>query len=335
MVQLAKDGDAYVILRAGSAQIASWGNDPDLRRIHTAEAIRECLHSYGTDTRLAVCGLRGSGVVVRDFEFPALPAEEIKAAVMLEASQICPFGLEDSSLDYQVTSSGEKTTSGFWVAATNVLMRTTRRLIHDAGLRCTLLDVDGLAMLNCLEGSSRTEAPVPEEAANHPPAAGKPALLDVGDLWTTVSIAGANGRPFVRDIALGAEEILRRLSDEMGVPQEPLLAALGGAPEDLDPHALEHSFERACLDLIDDVVATLRYYGAQKGAAKVETMLVSGPLATTERFIELLGARLAVDVQPWNPLAAMPCEADEQCEAVVQKEGASMAVATGLAMRSI
>jgi Tfp pilus assembly PilM family ATPase len=98
---------------------------------------------------------------------------------------------------------------------------------------------------------------------------------------------------------------------------------------------LQDRFEMTCTDLIDDVAATLRYYGAQNGSARVDRMLVSGRFATIDVFIRLLRTRLAVEVEPWNPLAGMPCEGGNECEALMQQVGATMAVATGLAMRSI
>jgi len=336
MIQLCAAEDGYAVTGAAVAEIAPWRDDPELRRIHATEAIRQGLASCDIDGKLAVCGLRGSGVVVRDFEFPNLPAEEIEAAVVLEASQICPFSIEDSSLDCQVTSSGDRITRGFWVAATNRLVDATRRLVHDAGLRCALLDVDGLALLNCMEGTIGRKGTSGKNGGTRRSSSHKLAVLDVGDLWTSVVIADDAGRPFVRDIGSGAEGILCRIGEDIGVSSERVCAALSGEAEaGVDRARLQDRFEMTCTDLIDDIAATLRYYGAQNGSARVDRMLVSGRFATIDVFIRLLRARLAVEVEPWNPLAGMPCEGGRECEALMQQVGATMAVATGLAMRSI
>ena len=148
MVQLRKDNGGYVIVKAAVTEIAPWGDDPQLRRIHTVGAIRQGLSNAGITSKYAVCGLRGPEVVVRDFEFPALTPEEIAGAVELEVSQICPFLAEESTFDYQVTSNNDKRTMGFWVAATNDLIESTRQLVAEAGLHCALVDVAGLALLN-------------------------------------------------------------------------------------------------------------------------------------------------------------------------------------------
>ena len=158
MVQLRRDGAEYTVTGACVIEIAPWGDDPELRKLHTIRAIQQGLSECGIDARLAVCGLRGPEVVVRGFEFPALPLEEIGPAVELEASQICPFSTDESTFDYQVTSNDARKTRGFWVAANNSLIRSTRHLVHEAGLRCAMIDVAGLALLNCL-GNSQDGGP--------------------------------------------------------------------------------------------------------------------------------------------------------------------------------
>ena len=137
---------------AAVSDVAPWDNDPQLRRTNTTAAIRQCLETLDSGNKLAVCGLRGPKVVVRGFEFPVLPTDEIDGAVELEAAQMCPFSTDDSTLDHQVTTNDNRKTHGFWVAATRSLIDDKRQMMRDAGLKCTLIDVDGLALLNALEG---------------------------------------------------------------------------------------------------------------------------------------------------------------------------------------
>jgi Tfp pilus assembly PilM family ATPase len=64
-------------------------------------------------------------------------------------------------------------------------------------------------------------------------------------------------------------------------------------------------------------------------------VLVCGSFAVARGFIELLSAKLPLDVALWNPVVRMHCEGDRQSEAVLQRVGPSMAIAAGLAMRMI
>ncbi len=357
----------YVVTGACIHEIAPWGDSPELRRMHTIRAIRAGLASGAVETGPAVCGLRGHEVVVRGFEFPTLPSEEIEGAVTLEASQICPFGTDESTLDFQVTSSDAKKTRGFWVAANDSLIQSTRQLVHDAGLHCARIDVDGLALLNCLrhthDGSGQTEddliVPRPSCAAR-----GEAAVLDVGGACTTVAARDQTGRPFVRDIGSGSDDIVRRLAAETGVPLEIARTTLlsrdrkSNVPAAVPAAAIDHghpparsgwetrrhpedkdllwgSLEGACAELVEAITTTLRYHAAQQSCARVERLLVCGALATVAEFIDLLRGKLSVDVASWNPLTAMSCGAGEECRALVREAGASLAVAAGLAMRPL
>ncbi len=361
MVQLRRDGAGYAVTGVCAAEIAPWGDDPELRSIHTIHAIQQGLCEFGIDGRLAVCGLRGPDVVVRGFEFPALPVEEIGPAVELEASQICPFSTDESTFDYQVTSNDAHKTRGFWVAANNSLIRSTRHLVHEAGLRCALIDVAGLALLNCL-GNSENGGQRMEDGGT---LRSRTAVLDVGGSCTTVAIMDQAGRPFIRDIGSGSDEILQRMSEEAAVPFEIARTALLGRglersparnpqPDSADPH-LEEAFpwdnlEGACVELVEDIATTLRYYSAQHGSgtpmragasggsgSRIERLLICGAFSHIEEFVGLLRAKLYIDVTPWNPVAAMPVDAARAPElaSVLEGIGSSMALAAGLAMRHI
>ncbi len=359
MVQVRKDSDGYVIVKAGTVDIAPWGNDPQRRRIHTVRAIAEGLARYGIRNKFAVCGLRGPEVVVRDFEFPALSPEEIPGAVELEVSQICPFLAEESTRDYQVISAGGPRTRGFWVAATHSLIKDTRRLVAEAGLRCALVDVTGLALLNLRECTVKradrqaqtSDNRRPDSDSDNSPTEGGtprrrncPAVLNVGDSCATIAIADPAGRPFVRDIG-GSTPVDRRTSlvaARRGAPGS-LSAEEGWAAHDDYPSATNGVRDES---VVEDVATTLRYYAAQNGTARVDRLLVCGGPASTE-YLPSLRARLNIDVKPWNPLVDGGFRVEDGGEEKpmgnlpptaarrLQSDGSALAVATGLALRSI
>jgi type IV pilus assembly protein PilM len=350
MVQVRKDNGGYVIVKAAVTDITPWGNDPQLHRLHTIQAIREGLSSTGISTKYAVCGLRGPEVVVRDFEFPALTPEEIAGAVELEVSQICPFLAEESTFGFQVTSNNDKKTMGFWVAATNDLIQNTRQLVSEAGLHCALVDVAGLALLNLLEAanSQRTEDGRQRTAPSSvvsPPSSGPPAfqnaVLNLGDSCVSIAIADSAGRPFVRDLGSG-------VAVESSVASAAGRLATHGSFSAEDGWATRNDYRPALQDsLVEDVLTTLRYYAAQNGSARVDRLLVCGGSAATEESVESLRTRLNIEVEPWNPLtdcglriadcgledAGDTGQSSPICD--LQLYGRSLAVATGLAMRSI
>ena len=89
-----------------------------------------------------------------------------------------------------------------------------------------LMDVDGLAVLNCLENSPGQR---PHEAGmdDDGPDDVRPVLLDIGDSHASIAIVDHAHRPFVRDICSGGHEIIWQMAREMRILPEEVRAASG------------------------------------------------------------------------------------------------------------
>lgn len=326
MIVLNKGETGYSAAAAGIAAIAPTEENSSHPKANTIQAIRECFGQTRIKTKFAVCGVSGSDVAVRDFEFPSLSDEEIQAAVLLEAAQVCPFNAADSAIAYQVIPNGSDKTTGVLVAATKALVQTKVELAHKAGLKCVLMDVDGLALLNCFKGlADRSEKPTADRAV---------AILNVGASHTTLAVMDKNGWPFIRDMAYAGDDIVARVAAQSNVSVETVRRNLFSEPAEGDPD-LHDSLDKACQRLVTDVGETLRYYVAQSQSTTVEKLYVCGGFALARGFTELLNSRVGTQVVLWNPFETIPCGAGRRCEDILAKTGPALAVAAGLAMRSI
>ncbi len=324
IIQLRKDGADYTVTAAGMVDIAASEDNDNLIEINTVGAICKCLESTGIQTRLAVCSVCGPEVAVRDFKFPSLPSEEIEGAILLEASQVCPFSVDDSAVDYRLISDDDDETRGVLVAATNKLIERKVKLAEEASLSCVLMDVDGLALLNCF-----SECKAPEAVRTT-------AILNVGGSYTSLAILGDNDLPFVRDMAYAGKDIIKQIATENNLSAEAVGKILfTGEIADHPKFELTDSLARACQKLIVDVSETLRYYTAQEKTAVVDNVFVCGSFALIKGFIELLDGQLPARAVLWNPFDKMRCDAGQPCRDMLAKKGPAMAVAAGLAMRSI
>jgi type IV pilus assembly protein PilM len=326
VVRLRRDSGGYVVTAAGIVQIESNQNDGHRADANTAKAISQCLQSAGVQSKLAACSVCGPDVAVRDFKFPSLLPEELEGAVTLEAEQICPFRTADSVIDYQVMSHDQSSMRGVLVAATNAVIKKKLQLAKKASVDCVLMDVDGLALLNCL---SEYEPRQPGYAA---------AILNVGRSYTTLAIMGDNELPFIRDMAYAGDNIIKQIAAQTGQTIETVTAILSGRQQ--CQFDLRDNLENACERLIVDVNETLRFYAAQEKLSIAERIFVCGGFALVSEFVEVLNRRLAVKPVLWNPFDKMSLgggwhRRDLPQKDVLQQNGPAMAVAVGLAMRSI
>jgi len=346
LIQLRKNGTDYAVTAAGIAPIGAGEDGKNRREINTIRAIRGCLKSAGIQTPLAVCSVCGPEVAVRHFKFPPLPPQEIEGAILLEAAQVCPFNVHDGPVDYQLIPNGADSVTGILVAATNKLIKSKVQLAKNASLDCVLMDVNGLALLNCLSkyekghtgpAGSKTPEPSAPLLARTSNEAGRTttAILNVGGAYTTLAIMGEN-MPFIRDMAYASNDIVRQIAIENDISTERTWKILFGREEPTEPPiTLGDSLEKACQKPIADVTETLRYYTAQEKSAIVEKIFVCGDFAPVKGFVELLDSRLPAKVSVWNPFDKIRCNAGRLCEDILQKNGPAMAVAAGLAMREI
>ncbi len=329
-ISLQRQDEGYAATACGIAEIptnGANGNNHRKRLANIVRTIKECLDMSGAKSSLAVCGVSGPEVAVRDFAFPSIPSEEVEGAVQLEASQVCPFNTEDSTVDYQLISNDRDDIRGILVAATNALIKSKVYLTKEASLNCALVDVDGLALLNCFR---EIETPVPDQAT---------AILNVGGSYTNLAIVSDNGWPFVRDMISVGDDIVRKMAAEKGLPVTTIRQILSGVSE-MDQSEYDQSLERASKKLVADIIETLRYYDTQKKAEPLEKMFVCGDFALADGFIEILNRQLPVETVLWNPFDKIRCDTGRNCKGLLQKNileksGPAMAVAAGLAMRSI
>lgn len=324
IIQLRKDGADYTVTAAGMVDIAASEDNDNLIEINTVGAICKCLESTGVQTRLAVCSVCGPEVAVRGFGFPLLQPGEIEGAVLLEAGQVCPFNVDAAAVDYQLIPDGDDKTSGVLVAATDNVLKRKIQFAEEASLNCVLMDVDALALLNCFSECEKPEA-------------GRiTALLNVGSSYTSLAIMGNNNLPFVRDMAYAGKDIIKQIATENNLSAEAVGKILfTGEIVDHPKFGLADGLVRACQKLIVDVSETLRYYTAQEKTAVVDNVFVCGSFALIKGFIELLDSQLPARVVLWDPFDKMRCDAGQPCRDMLAKKGPAMAVAAGLAMRSI
>jgi type IV pilus assembly protein PilM len=326
IVALKKDDIGYSVTATAMREIAASQEDYDQHRANTVKAIRACFEQTGIKTKIAVCGVSGPEVAVRDFEFPPLSAEDIEAAVLLEASQVCPFNAADSAVGYHLIPNGDDMTRGVLVAAMNTLVTNKVQLAKAARLNCVLMDVDGLALLNCFNGivtgheNSETSRTV--------------AILNVGGAHTTLAIMDNKGWPFIRDMTYAGNDIVARIAAENDTSKEIVRGILFGDSEINEPGHYE-SLAKACQKLIGDIGETLRYYTAESSSSNVKKLFVCGGFALAGGFVELLNHRLGVEAVLWNPFEKIRCNGNGRFEDVLTKSGPAMAVAAGLAMRSV
>jgi Tfp pilus assembly PilM family ATPase len=181
LVRLNKSDDGYTLIAATSESIVPCPDDEKQQRQNCVDAIRTCLQKAELKNGSVVCGISGPEVVVRGFTFPPLPDAAVEQAVRMEAQQVCPLDMKHSVLDFQLieTPQMESTAKpvapaarqGVMTVGTESVIQEQMDLLAQAGAKPVMVDVNALALLNCL---NELELPNTQETV---------AVIDIGHMF--------------------------------------------------------------------------------------------------------------------------------------------------------
>jgi type IV pilus assembly protein PilM len=260
-----------------------------------------------------------------------MPEEEIDKAVRLEATQVCPFSVDESTVDFHVVNNGcgrssqgagegVKHVSGLMVAAMNRCIRSQQELIERAGRDCVLVDVDGLALLNGLNACG-------EEAGEGPLG-----VLDIGATYTTVALRPPGAIPFVRDLPHGGAAIIARVAESCDLSRSTVENLLfNGNDFSAKFRDIAPVFNEACDSLVNSVGETIRYYENHE-KEPIARLHVAGGFAGAKGLLRRMGKRLGREFVLWDPMETLE-RTPALGNAGLSEGGPAFAVATGLALR--
>jgi type IV pilus assembly protein PilM len=331
LVRLNKSDDGYVLTAAASESIASCPDDEKQQRQNCVDAIKTCLQKAELKNGNVVCGISGPEVVVRGFTFPPLPDEAVEQAVRMEAQQVCPLDMKHSVLDFQLIATASAAASakatprqGVMTVGTKNAIREQTKLMDRAGAKPVMVDVNALALLNCLNelGLSNAQETV--------------AVIDIGNALTNVVIYGVDGLPFVRDINIAGTHIIRAISRQTELPEDQVRKTLrdGQSSDQLDGNLLL-ALNNAIGPLVNAINETLRFYSFQEKTSGVNRIFLCGGFALIDAFVDFLTDAVSTPVALLNPFSTIQYDPDANGNETLEKDGPAFAVATGLAMRTL
>ena len=311
LVELEQEAGKYIVTEASSVDM--------VLPIGVSNTIKEAISAAKGSSKNVVAGVCGPDVALWRFDFTNLPDEAISGAVNVEASQICPFDVNDGYLSYQmVPTDTEGIKSGFFVAASKNIVNQRVNQVTKSGLNCVMLDSDHLALLNCYNALEINDEN------------GTTAIINVGHQITSVVIPDKNGIPFVRDLHTAGDVINSIYADLNDISYEQAREQIlsSNFPVDMDC-----PLSTACLNLIDEINRTLRFCMTEKKIQDISRIFLCGGFSLSDSFLEVCQMHLGKPVVRWNPFDKM--EVRKELQEDLAKKGPAMVVAAGLAMRSL
>jgi type IV pilus assembly protein PilM len=256
-----------------------------------ADAIREALDSAGAKSKHVVTAVGGRDVIIKKIQTERVKEKQARELIRWEAEQHVP-DVESVELDFQILD-GDKSSesmSVLLVAAKRDLIDSKMRILAEAGVTPTLVDVDAFALHNAFE-------------VNYPDAmVGLVALVNVGHEVTNVNIMD-NGVPLVtRDLPLGTRRFSEDLQRQHGTSAKDAEALIRGFDRS---NNLDQVLQGRVEEIAVGIERGAAFLSTTKTVAQVRAVYLCGGGSRVPGLAELLGGRIRVPVQHANPLARL------------------------------
>jgi type IV pilus assembly protein PilM len=288
-----------------------------------AEAIQSALAAAGVTSKQVVTAVGGRDVIIKKIQIERVKEQQARELMRWEAEQHVPFDMESVELDFQILDPDADglEMNVLLVAAKRELIDSKVRVITDAGLEAAIVDVDAFALHNAFE-------------LNHPDAMeGMVALINIGHDVTNLNILEDGVPILTRDLTLGTRRVREDLQRERGLGAEESEKLLQGFDRSAHLDAvLETRGEEIAVGL-ERAIAFLA--SNTRSGASVRAAYTSGGGSRIPGITEALAARLRIEVQQANPLAALPVRDGAMDDLVTDEIAPLLMLPIGLALRQV
>ena len=188
---------------------------PDVKMIETVALFKDELRRNKIDVHEAALCLSGNDLIIRTFEVPQLPREELQSAINFEAKKYIPFKVEDLITDFDVQlDKVSRTNQVLFVGIKKDTLDRYISLLSQLDIKISSIEYSAFSLFRSLKLSGLKDDGVVGLIGSD--------LLGEDELNFTVF---ENGYPlFSRDISLsaGPEESLKATDKEAGMALERL-----------------------------------------------------------------------------------------------------------------
>ena len=288
-----------------------------------SDAIRAALDNAGVSGKRIVTAVGGRDVMVKKIQTERVKEKQARELMRWEAEQHVPFDMESVELDFQILDPHDEglEMNVLLVAAKRELVETKIRLLTDAGLNPSMVDVDAFALHNAFE-------------LNYPDAmSGVVGLVNIGHEVTNINILDDGIPLLTRDITVGTRRFREDLQREQGVTNEQADAMLQGFDRSSQLDAVIESRGEEIAVGIERAAAFLA--SSARNGARMKAVYTCGGGARIPGLNEALAARLQLTVEQANPLTNLKVR-DGAFDSLVTDEVAPLLMLPiGLALRQV
>lgn len=185
-----------------------------------AEALEQLLSSYAPGCRNVVTAIQGESVIIRQFQIPAIPDEELGSAIRWEAENYLPLPMDQLEMDFakvgELKGEGPPQYSILIVAAPKELVRQYYDIFSRCGLNLIAVEAEPVVITR-----------LPLIARGNDTALDSVVLVDIHDQCSNIVVLSRSSLDFSRVIPVGIGGSLQNDEQQKGQIWQQVQAVAG------------------------------------------------------------------------------------------------------------
>lgn len=289
-------------------------------------ALARLLEVSGIKGREVFLGFSSAKVVAREIAVPWLPEKELRPALAFQVAEFIPMPPEEAVMDFQLLSEGEldgqRAQNLLLVAAQKSSVAALVDAVAGAGLSPLGIDLSPFAAVRATSSPDETDE--------------VEALVDIGGHLTYVALHRGPSVRLVRVLGIAGRDVTRAISRTLGVDEGTAELLKRGevapdASEALDRASARQAALQAASPLVEEIASTIEFSLRQNAALSVRRIVVTGGGSHLEGIVDLLGARLPIEVDRAKVFGRARSRLVPELGAMVEA-GRTFSVAIGLGL---
>ncbi len=290
---------------------------------YAAQLLNKVCQDAGISSRAAVAALPTYAVFSSILNLSNVTSKDISSAVHWEAKKVIPMPLDEMILDWKIIedkgSKDKKNIKVLLTGAPKALVKKYTDIFKEAQMNLISLETETFSLIRSLMGNDKSTV----------------MIVEIGDSTTDITITDQGIPSFNRSVDTGGVTITREISEKSSMEletAEQFKYDLGMSTMNNEDSELPKLIENVVSPIVNEIKYAVNLYH-NKDNKKVEKIILSGGSALLVNFSNYLEKILDLKVivgDPWNRVSY-----PEELKPLLQEVGPRLAVATGLALRSI
>lgn len=266
-------------------------------------------------------GMWGTAVIVKKITVPRMEKKLLPEHLKFEAEQYIPFDINQISIAHHILEAQPASDSMdlLLVGAQNDFISLYDRVAVGAGVKCSVLDVNGFALANIFEFNYGR---VPETVG----------LFNFGASTTNFVVISNGDVLFCRDIPVGGFNFTNEIHKNLGVtiPEAESLKLASAGPDVAEE--VRNTMSVALEQVVEEIRNSLEFFHATSNGVMISRCLYTGGSAATLGLIDAISKVTSLNFEPLNPFLRIKSSKKMSPE-YLSRVAPFISIALGLSLR--